>query len=79
MALFPAFLDTCTLFSSTVNDTLLRLAEQRVFQPLWSADVMTELRSVLQREAGLTEVQARRRADAMQPAFRLLRWPTTSR
>ncbi|MEU6563420.1 PIN domain-containing protein [Nocardia nova] len=38
------FLDTCVLFPAHLRDTLLRLAEADLIQPLWSADIMTELR-----------------------------------
>jgi hypothetical protein len=41
---FPAFLDTCVLYPSYLCDTLLRLAEKEIYRPLWSRDVMTELR-----------------------------------
>ena len=51
---FPAFLDTCTLFSATLTDTLLRIAEEGAFNPQWSAGVLAELQTVLEREAGLT-------------------------
>jgi len=37
---FPALLDTNVLFSATLNDTLLRLAEEGAFHPLWSADIL---------------------------------------
>lgn len=66
---FPAFPDTCTLYSATLCDTLLRIAEQRAFRPHWSDDVLTELRRVLVREAGLSEDQAQHRIDQMQRAF----------
>ncbi|AHH16659.1 PIN domain-containing protein [Nocardia nova SH22a] len=38
------FLDTCVLFPAHLRDTLLRLAEADLIQPLRSADIMTELR-----------------------------------
>jgi predicted nucleic acid-binding protein len=41
---FPAFLDTCVLYPAYLCDTLLRLAEAETYRPLWSADVLTELR-----------------------------------
>jgi hypothetical protein len=43
---FSAFLDTCVLYSSTLRDTLLWIAEADAFRPLWSAEVLTELKSV---------------------------------
>jgi len=36
MAMFPAFLDTCTLYGAYLCDSLLRLAEAR--RHLWPAD-----------------------------------------
>lgn len=44
MAAFPAFLDTCVLYPAYLCDTLLRLADAQAYRPLWSADVLTELR-----------------------------------
>ncbi|MFD3509074.1 putative toxin-antitoxin system toxin component, PIN family [Nocardia sp. NPDC058666] len=38
------FLDTCVLYPSHLRDTMLRLAEADLFQPLWSAEILTELR-----------------------------------
>lgn len=66
---FPAFLDTCVLYSSTLRDTVLRIAETGAFSPLWSADVLAELRVVLEREAGLEPAKTVRVTDLMQVAF----------
>ena len=66
---FPAFLDTCVLFSATLTDTLLRIAEEDAFRPLWSAGVLTELQAVLEREVGLESERAARRISHMQAAF----------
>lgn len=71
--MFPAFLDTCVLYSATLRDTLLRIAEERAFRPQWSADVLAELRSVLIREAGLDAVRAERVLDQ---AARATAWGT---
>lgn len=66
---FPAFLDTCALFSSTLRDTLLWVAEEQVFSPLWSADVLAELAAVLEREADVEPSKVARLIDLMQRAF----------
>lgn len=68
---FPALLDTNVLFSATLTDTLLRLAEEEAYRPLWSADILGELEAVLAREAGLTPEQAARRIAHMTAAFPL--------
>lgn len=67
--MFPAFLDTCVLYSATLRDTVLRIAEERAFRPQWSADVLAELRAALVREAGLEPVRAERVVSQMQRAF----------
>ncbi|MFZ5871996.1 MAG: PIN domain-containing protein [Actinomycetota bacterium] len=65
---FPAFLDTCVLFSPTLTDTLLRIAEEDAFRPHWSAEVLEELRRVLVRE-GMPEERAAKRIASMESAF----------
>lgn len=66
---FPALLDTNVLFSATLNDTLLRLAEEEAFRPLWSHDILSELQEVLVRKAGLGPDRAARRIAHMRSAF----------
>ncbi|MFF0636579.1 PIN domain-containing protein [Nocardia sp. NPDC004151] len=36
-------LDTCVLYPAHLRDTILRLAEADLIQPLWSADILAEL------------------------------------
>lgn len=65
---FPAFLDTCVLYPAYLCDTLLRLAEASAYRPLWSADVLTELRrNVIER--GIPPERVDRRLAHMTRSF----------
>ena len=66
---FPVFLDTCVLYPIVLTDTLLRVAEQSVFRPYWSDDVMSELRRNLALVGQIGEDGAARRIAAMDRAF----------
>lgn len=65
---FPAFLDTCVLYPAYLCDTFLRLAEAETYRPLWSADVLTELRRNLIEE-GLDADKVDYRIGQMRHAF----------
>ncbi|GAA4918205.1 PIN domain-containing protein [Stackebrandtia albiflava] len=56
---FPALLDTCVLFPAYLCDTLLSLAEDDVYRPLWSAEILAELQRNLSSRIG-AEASARR-------------------
>jgi predicted nucleic acid-binding protein len=65
---FPAFLDTCVLYPAYLADTLLRLAEASAYRPLWSADVLSELRrNVIER--GIPPDKVDRRITLMARSF----------
>lgn len=66
---FPAFLDTCVLYGATLNDTLLRIAEEDAFRPLRSGDVLDELCRNLTEIPTLRAGAAERRIRAMMEAF----------
>lgn len=66
--MFPAFLDTCVLLKPYLCDTLLSIAEARVYRPRWSSMVMTELERNLARR-GLDEKRINHRLDQMNEAF----------
>lgn len=65
---FPAFLDTCVLYPAYLCDTLLRLAEALAYRPLWSPDVLNELRRNLV-ERGIPPQRVDRRVAHMARSF----------
>lgn len=66
--MFPAFLDTCTLYGAYLCDSLLRLAEAGTYRPLWSADVLDELERALVAR-GLEKKAVTRRIGEIRRAF----------
>jgi predicted nucleic acid-binding protein len=65
---FSVFFDTCALFSASLADYLLNLAERGMFRPQWSAGVLDELRHALARR-GIPEDAIERRIESMNSAF----------
>src|SRR6185312_7130997 len=51
---FPAVIDACVLVQAAVRDTLLRLAERRLFLCRWSEDIIQETTRALQTKLNLT-------------------------
>lgn len=66
---FPVLLDTCVLFPMYLRDTLLRLAVAEIYQPLWSADILGELQTVLVREQVMAPEGAERIVGLMRRYF----------
>ena len=44
---FPAFFDTNVLYGALLNDFILELSDRGLYRPLWSADILEELRRTL--------------------------------
>lgn len=66
--MFPVFLDTCVLLKPYLCDTLLSIAECKIYRPLWSAHVLEELERNL-RKRGATAEQVAHRIDQMSRHF----------
>ncbi|WP_275403395.1 PIN domain-containing protein [Nocardioides limicola] len=62
-------MDTCVLYPIVLTDTLLRVAEQQVFRPYWSGDVLAELQRNLGAVPQIGDDRARSRIKAMNRAF----------
>jgi predicted nucleic acid-binding protein len=67
---FSVFFDACTLVPINLTDLLLRLAETGLYQPLLSADVLTEVQRTLPEVAtAMSPAKAAHRVAVMRAAF----------
>ncbi|HEX5415072.1 MAG TPA: PIN domain-containing protein [Chloroflexota bacterium] len=69
MSSFVVVVDTCSLFPLTLRDVLLRAAEEGLYRPRWSEDILEELRRNLIADRGLSAEQARHLLSEMRRAF----------
>ncbi|MFB7517572.1 putative toxin-antitoxin system toxin component, PIN family [Streptomyces sp. NPDC056144] len=60
-------LDTCVLYPNYLRDTLLRLTEAELYEPLWSADILEELRRNIAERIG--EGKAKRLVESLERTF----------
>ena len=65
---FPALFDTNVLYGALLNDCVLTLAEHGLFRPLWSAEILGELRRNLL-IAGEQPALVRKRISTMERFF----------
>jgi len=67
---YAALLDACVLVPSALSDTLLRLAEARLFRPLWSPKILEETyEAILRIRPDLSPERIRRRIELMDATF----------
>src|SRR5262249_13408474 len=62
-------LDASVLVPVSLADTLLRAAAARLYEPVWSDDILVEVERNLVADGLTTEDGARRRINAMREAF----------
>jgi len=65
-----ALLDACTLYPMGLRDTLLSVAQTHVFRPLWSREILEEVRCAIVRSVpGVEPLRIDRLLEDMQAAF----------
>lgn len=64
-------LDACVLVPIQLCDTLLRVADTGIFQPIWSDAILDETRRTLANKLNLSAQKAERRVTRMRSAFPL--------
>jgi predicted nucleic acid-binding protein len=66
---FPVVLDACVLIPLHLSNLLLRLAEAELYEPLWTEEILDEVRRNLVAKIGVTQQQAAKRVNQMRAAF----------
>jgi PIN domain-containing protein len=68
--MYSALLDACVLVPSTLNDTLLRLAERGFYRPLWTQQILNETKWAISKiHPDIPEFRIEDRLHAMNGAF----------
>lgn len=66
---FTAVLDAAALYPFSLRDTLLRLAQAELYVPLWSAQILEEMRRNLVEDHRMSEEKAARIVRLMRESF----------
>lgn len=65
-----AVLDACVMLPQSLNNLLLTLADNDIFTPVWTVELLTEVeRNLIGEKYGKSEKQAKRRIELMRRAF----------
>jgi predicted nucleic acid-binding protein len=66
---FPVVLDACVLVPAALRDTLLRLAEKRLYLPRWSDEIIAEMVRTLEQKRNKTPEQTTHLVDELRTHF----------
>lgn len=66
---FRVVIDACVMLPQTLNDLLLTLAEEELFQPIWTAELLDEVERNLVKKFGVAPPSAAYRIRQMRKAF----------